>query len=102
MSISAPWFGARHVFALMGFLGFVNVYAMRVNLSVAIVVMVNNTAIDHHNNGSSVDNSTCPVPLGPNSTQPVKPQVKNMQRSSFVTILWLYSIVEREIKRLNI
>jgi hypothetical protein len=37
---SAPWFGARHLFALMGFLGFVNVYAMRVNLSVAIVVMV--------------------------------------------------------------
>ena len=33
--------------ALMGFLGFANVYAMRVNLSVAIVAMVNNTAIPH-------------------------------------------------------
>ena len=30
----------------LGFLGFVNVYAMRVNLSVAIVYMVNNTAIN--------------------------------------------------------
>lgn len=28
----------------MGFLGFANVYAMRVNLSVAIVAMVNSTA----------------------------------------------------------
>ena len=31
---------ARHVLAIMGFLGFVNVYAMRVNLSVAMVAMV--------------------------------------------------------------
>ncbi|KAM7292521.1 putative inorganic phosphate cotransporter [Ixodes scapularis] len=35
----------RHVLALMGFLGFVNVYALRVNLSVALVAMVNHTAI---------------------------------------------------------
>ncbi|KAJ9590663.1 hypothetical protein L9F63_016291, partial [Diploptera punctata] len=35
----------RYVMALMGFLGFANVYAMRVNLSVAIVAMVNNSAI---------------------------------------------------------
>ena len=30
-----------------GFLGFANVYAMRVNLSVAIVAMVNSSAIQH-------------------------------------------------------
>ncbi|CAN7999053.1 unnamed protein product, partial [Ixodes hexagonus] len=35
----------RHVLAFMGFLGFVNVYALRVNLSVALVAMVNHTAI---------------------------------------------------------
>jgi hypothetical protein len=34
----------RHVLGLLGFFGFANVYAMRVNLSVAIVAMVNNTA----------------------------------------------------------
>lgn len=49
----------RHIFALMGFLGFVNVYAMRVNLSVAIVAMINNTAIAV--NTSKVNNNTCPV-----------------------------------------
>lgn len=38
-----PWIPARYVLAIMGFLGFVNVYALRVNLSMAIVVMVNNT-----------------------------------------------------------
>lgn len=42
----------------MGFLGFANVYAMRVNLSVAIVAMVNHTAIP-----KIADNITeCPIP----------------------------------------
>ncbi|GFR00304.1 hypothetical protein TNCT_75011 [Trichonephila clavata] len=33
-------FPARYVFALLGFLGFFNVYAMRVNINVAIIAMV--------------------------------------------------------------
>ncbi|XP_046403298.1 putative inorganic phosphate cotransporter [Ischnura elegans] len=33
----------RHILAFLGFLGFANVYAMRVNLSVAIVAMTNST-----------------------------------------------------------
>lgn len=38
-----PWIPARYVLAIMGCLGFVNVYILRVNLSMALVVMVNNT-----------------------------------------------------------
>lgn len=35
----------RHLLLLMIFLGFVNIYAMRVNLNVAIVAMVNNKTV---------------------------------------------------------
>lgn len=39
-----PFIPARYVIAIVGCLGFVNVYGLRVNLSVAIVQMVNSTA----------------------------------------------------------
>ncbi|ALC49104.1 MFS10, partial [Drosophila busckii] len=51
----------RHIFGFMGFLGFAVVYAMRVNLSVAIVAMVNNTDLPHDNDGV-LPNDTCPLP----------------------------------------
>ena len=35
--------GVRHTFVILAFLGCANMYAMRVNLSVAIVAMVDNT-----------------------------------------------------------
>lgn len=38
-------FPKRHVLLLMIFLGFINIYAMRVNLNVAIVAMVNNKTV---------------------------------------------------------
>ena len=50
-SIRSLWYGdlfpimpARYMLAVMSFLGFFNVYALRVNLSMAIVAMVNETA----------------------------------------------------------
>ena len=53
----------------MGFLGFLNVYAMRVNLSVAIVAMVNSTDDSSGGKNSSDFNGTCPAPIKPvNST----------------------------------
>ncbi|XP_012256645.2 sialin [Athalia rosae] len=50
---------ARYTFGFMGFLGFTLVYAMRVNLSIAIVSMVNHTETA---NDSDADNNTdfCP------------------------------------------
>ena len=62
-----PRFGQRHIFALMGFLGFLNVYAMRVNLSVAIVAMVNNT---NSGNGNTTNNTgdSCPAPIEPTNS----------------------------------
>lgn len=58
----------RHILGLMGFLGFANVYAMRVNLSVAIVAMVNHTALPQTNISFS---DTCPV-FTNITTHPVK------------------------------
>ncbi|XP_071171387.1 sialin-like [Mytilus edulis] len=44
--ISVPWWtSSRLGLAILGFFGFINVYALRVNMSVAIVCMVNRTAI---------------------------------------------------------
>ncbi|XP_014246329.1 putative inorganic phosphate cotransporter isoform X2 [Cimex lectularius] len=39
------WFGTRHVVTVMLFLGMANAYTMRTNMSVAIVAMVNQTAL---------------------------------------------------------
>lgn len=39
----------RYVLAIMTFLGFSFVYGMRINLSVALVDMVSNKTIHHHN-----------------------------------------------------
>ena len=67
------WGSCRGVFALLGFLGFTNVYAMRVNLSLAIVAMVNHTAVDPPVPINATD--VCPLPPHPgNHTEP--PDVK--------------------------
>lgn len=62
---------SRHILGILGFLGFANVYAMRVNLSVAIVAMVNQTAFPQPTNNNTFDhcpinivNSTIPQPDG--------------------------------------
>ena len=39
-NLPTEWWGTRYTFTLMASLGFANIYAMRVNLSVAIVAMV--------------------------------------------------------------
>lgn len=52
------WFSSRFGIALIGFFGFVNLYALRVNLSVAIVFMLNNTALEEKENGTTKNYST--------------------------------------------
>ena len=44
----------RYVMALLAFFGFLNVYALRVNLSVAIVQMDADTATPRSNNSAKV------------------------------------------------
>ncbi|XP_050420309.1 putative inorganic phosphate cotransporter isoform X1 [Adelges cooleyi] len=43
---SKAWIGARHIVTFMLFLGMANAYIMRTNMSVAIVAMVNQTALE--------------------------------------------------------
>ena len=59
----------RHVLAFLAFSGFVCVYALRVNLSVALVAMVNQTYVKHasHYNGSEPA-PECPVDVATNTT----------------------------------
>lgn len=63
-----PFPKARQVFALVGFFGFAIVYAMRVNLSISIISMVNHTAIVVDTNQSLTD--VCPIPTPTNSSVP--------------------------------
>ena len=46
-----PRWGSRHTFVLLSFLGFANILAMRVNLSVAIVAMVSSS---HRKNNTNI------------------------------------------------
>lgn len=52
--MESPGWGKRHVVAVLGFFGFFNVYAMRVNLSVAAIPM----ADEHKWCGSNVTAGT--------------------------------------------
>ncbi|KAH1005449.1 hypothetical protein HUJ04_006438 [Dendroctonus ponderosae] len=64
------WFGTRHFVTLMLSLGMANAYVMRTNMSVAIVAMVNHTAIAI-DDAAATDNaavSECGVTIDKNSS----------------------------------
>ncbi|XP_028136345.2 putative inorganic phosphate cotransporter isoform X1 [Diabrotica virgifera virgifera] len=67
------WFGTRHTVTFMLFLGMANAYIMRTNMSVAIVAMVNHTAIggSSHDTAISVDDE-CGLETNINSTNTAK------------------------------
>ena len=58
--------GTRHTFSLLAFLGFANIYAMRVNLSVAIVAMVNSPNTENDTNIGH----ECPLDTANHTRQP--------------------------------
>ncbi|VEN51312.1 unnamed protein product, partial [Callosobruchus maculatus] len=65
------WFGTRHFVTFMLFLGMANAYIMRTNMSVAIVAMVNHTAINAanpHGGGSTTVDDECGIIIDANST----------------------------------
>jgi len=67
----------RLVLVIMGFFGMVNCYTLRVNLSVAIVAMVNSTwllelEVVNQDNATDESRDVCPVdPVDYNKTQAV-------------------------------
>lgn len=63
-------FGTRHFVTFMLFLGMANAYIMRTNMSVAIVAMVNHSAIEdpHNQHGVTVDDE-CGVVSNVNATK---------------------------------
>ena len=66
--------GKRHTFALLSFLGFANIFAMRVNLSVTIVKMVgghNTTNVVTHQNSSFQDGTVCNLPTNSNNANDI-------------------------------
>ena len=44
-----PTFGTRHILAVMGFFGILNVYFSRIDLSIAIVAMVGRESVNKPN-----------------------------------------------------
>lgn len=56
------WTSCRLGLAVLGFFGFINLYALRVNLSVAIVCMVNGTAV-HLNSKTETNNRNSSDPV---------------------------------------
>ena len=81
--LSVPyWTSSRLGLSFIAFLGFINLYALRINMSVVIVCMVNNTAIKGFEtplNNSSTNRSNIRIELDENcgaSNATENPEVK--------------------------
>lgn len=66
--VSTAFPSCRSILCFMSFLGFINVYCLRVNLSVALVEMVNGTGDTDNNNGSSGRHTDNYCPRADNSS----------------------------------
>ena len=61
---SAAQVRIQNINFLLVFSGSFNIYAMRVNMSVAIAAMVNNSALADNDSSSAVPEPSCPLPDG--------------------------------------
>ena len=67
LHVSVAFPSCRHVLTALAFFGFINIYCLRVNLSVALVAMVNTSYIRELDQLNRVDNGTGAL-LGPCET----------------------------------
>ncbi|XP_067626279.1 sialin [Eurosta solidaginis] len=71
-SVLGKWLPARYILAVLGSIGMAIIYGLKVNLSVAMVAMLNHTAIGSNGHGSSKSNESevevCMSPDGGNVT----------------------------------
>ncbi|XP_049859542.1 putative inorganic phosphate cotransporter isoform X2 [Schistocerca gregaria] len=93
------WWKARYTLQLMGMLGVANLYALRVNLSVAIVTMVNLTALEirearegHHLNGyaNTSTEDVCPGEIYEPSTVDSGEFLWNEERQGYMLAGFFY------------
>lgn len=86
--VVSAWFGTRHLVTFMLFLGMANAYVMRTNMSVAIVAMVNHTAIEAEADASeeAVDDE-CDAYLGNVSIYLFRDKIKTSHNKVFVYCL---------------
>lgn len=66
--VKKRWISARYILAFAACLGFMNVYGLRVNLSLALVAMINNTATHQHLPHNRTSPEECPFNKINNST----------------------------------
>ncbi|XP_029649434.1 sialin [Octopus sinensis] len=81
------WTSYRFLLAILGFLGFVNIYTIRVNMSVAVVCMVNHTALlgtsanpyntTFNDTSTELEDDICPVNTDSNSAEKSKGKADN-------------------------
>ena len=93
--ISYPFVGfpsCRLVFSVVSCLGFVNVYALRVNLSVALVAMVNSS----YSHVSTSSHDDCPGRVIPNVTEDDQVgenmKCRKYSRDFFAVLEWRHAI----------
>lgn len=88
-------FSMRAVISFMSFFGFVNLYAQRVNLSVAMVCMVNHTAIaaarTEANAGVKVRVSACGEQTNSSVAEVRTLRLKNKKPARFEFLRFLFS-----------